>query len=316
MLTTKVPPALPTYALALKLLSQTTEPPPQWQDLGFGERNRVWRLRVGSKDLVLRIPKAQPRGTGCYSAEYYNHNCAHQIGLAPKVWVEDVRIGLLITDYLSGPCVKRDDFKAAEFCRALSHALRKLHDSGYWFLYRNDLLEVVQERLTNYLNTDLVMLPGELFKISQAADKCRRILVQLPRDLCPVHGDLALKNIMCTPEGIRFIDWEAAGMGDRMNELAFLLFSIRRSPALAHIFLSHYFADTAYADSRLCTAKVFLYWLLHVYRWATEHVIAAKNTAKVQAGLVLRDKRIQEFQNLLGSEVIREAVRGLTVLRV
>jgi thiamine kinase-like enzyme len=133
-------------------------------------------------------------------------------------------------------------------------------------------------------------------------------LAALPKALVPLHGDLALTNMIKTHHGIKFIDWEAAGMGDRWAEVAAVIFQSRIGPEDALMFLSHYFGDMPNGDQAEATGKVFLYWILHIYRWAADFEQRAQGLADPKVELKYRDDKINEFRYLLSNAVFLEKI--------
>lgn len=290
----------------------TTEssPPLTVTVLGAGEHNRVWRVRTGDKDVVVRVPKGRPHSRGFYAAEFYNQYCAHRLGLAPRIWAEDPAKGLLVSDYVCGPVVSRSDFNSENFCWTLARSLRRLHDSGQWFLYKHDFLSVTKQRVQRYLNADVVALPGTLYKMTVIAENCRRVLLQQNIALCPIHGDLALVNIIRSEQGLCFIDWEAAGMGDRLDELACVIFNAGMTPIDAVKFMNLYFHGYSISRKKDAISRTFLYWLLHVYRWAVDHEQRAQRADNPKYELHCRNVRINEFRVLLESELVQSALQN------
>lgn len=305
----------PDALSAEKYLSQTNfkfidlkHPSVSCRSLGAGEHNRVWRIQSKTCDVVVRLPKGKPHQPGFYAAEFYNQYCAYQLGLAPKIWAEDARTGLLASDYVSGRLVKRSDFNSKAFCTSMANALRRLHDSGQWFLYKHDFLLVTGRRIRRQLNVNVVQLPGTLYKMTKVAAKCRKILLSQEIVLSPIHGDLALVNMILSPKGLQFIDWEAAGMGDRLDELACVIFNAGLTPDEAVKFMKLYLKGYEIPARDNAIARTFLYWLLHVYRWAVDHEQRAKHAACANTELRCRNARIYEFRALLESEVVQRAL--------
>jgi thiamine kinase-like enzyme len=281
--------------------------------LGEGDHNHVWRIRQGQQDIVIRLPKGEPHGENYYRAEIYNQTCAHQLGLAPKALAEDVRSGLLVSEFVGERCVKRSDFECNQFRRELVRALRRLHDSGHWFLYQHDFLKSVAKKTAKYLQTDFGSFPSTFYKMSLIAERVRIFLLAQPLVLCPIHADLALKNMMLTEAGLRFIDWEVSGMGDRFEEVAFVLFNSDMSPEQAVKFLDLYLSETSCDEPPQVQAanktKTILYWLLHIYSWVVEHDLRAAESDDPSYDYQCCHERLVEFNDLITSGVASDAFK-------
>lgn len=302
--------ALPPQVDQLKFLSPDQPALLDCQVLGAGDHNNVWRVRHAGKDLVVRLPKDEPHSTSFYHAEFFNQFCAYHLGLAPKIWAEDPRSGLLVSEYLNGDTVKRKDFEDPVFCQTLVRAMRLLHDSEQWFLYQHDYLGSISKKIQRVIHTDFVELPGTLYKMTLLAERCRLRLMQEPINLSPIHADLALKNIIKTEQGLRFIDWEVSGMGDRLEELAFVLFSSDMSPDAAMDFMKLYFVGYQFEPIEAAIAKTILYWLLHIYSWIVEHEKRAERAQDPAYDLQCRNARVEEFRDLLQSPCIVESIKN------
>lgn len=307
--------ALPPQVDQLKFLFPDGADSLRCEALASGDHNHVWRVRSGQRDVVVRLPKTTPHSKGFYRAEFFNQFCAYHLDLAPRIWAEDVRSGLLVSAYLSGRTVKRSDFDEPAFCRALVAALHRLHNSTQWFLYQHDYLASVAKKIRPILDAEFIPLPATLYKMSLLAERCRQFLVKQPLVQCPIHADLALKNMIKTDQGLRFIDWEVSGMGDCLEDLAFVIFNSDMAPTAALNFMQLYFESYPESERELATAKTILYWILHIYSWTVEHERRAEAAEDPTYDLKCRNDRIQEFRVLMMSAEIVKPLKQLGLLR-
>jgi thiamine kinase-like enzyme len=181
-----------------------------------GITNHNYRLRVRGRECVLRIAGKDTSLLGINrEAERVANQTAAELGFAPHVLAADAR--WLLTEWVDGrpgePALVR------EVPEAVGRALRAFHNSRvrlpvqFWV---PDLLdsyaEVVFER------------GGRLPEAyGQARELTARVADTLPlSDPVPCHDDLLPGNVMQVGEsgGVMLVDWEYAGMGHPMFDLA------------------------------------------------------------------------------------------------
>lgn len=303
-----------TLAKNLRFFGEDPSARLRCQPLASGDHNIVWRVQCAERDVVIRLPMQTPQSIAFYRAEFFNHHSAFQMGLAPKIWAENTSSGLLVCDYVPGNSVARSDFQKSDFCRMLVAALRQLHDSGHWFLYQHDFMYSIKQKVKRYLSLTCVELPGTLYKMTLIAESLRNRLAQETVQLVPIHGDLALRNMMLVDNGLSFIDWEVSGMGDRLEELAYVIFSSDITPAEAISFIELYYGAGLPKPFSMPLEKVIcrtvVYWLLHIYRWAVEHSARTSHATDADYERQCQEVRIAEFRALLQTPLIRKILNS------
>jgi aminoglycoside phosphotransferase (APT) family kinase protein len=181
-----------------------------------GITNRNYRVRFGERDCVVRLPGKDTSLLGISrDAERIANGAAAELGLAPAVIAGDDEC--LVTEYV--PCRAADASAVRAAAGSLGAALRAFHDSGVQLSVRfwvpellESFAEVVRER------------GGKL--PPQYATACS--LVQLVAEVLPLddpvpcHDDLLAGNVLLVGDGkaIMLVDWEYAGMGHRLFDLA------------------------------------------------------------------------------------------------
>jgi thiamine kinase-like enzyme len=179
-----------------------------------GITNRNYRMRFGEGDYVVRLPGKNTSLLGISrDAEREANSAAAALGLAPRVAaaLEDC----LVTEFIDCRQPTAVELRAAP--EQVAAALRTFHDRGpelptrFWV---PDLLDdyerIVRDR------------GGGLPDDYRAARKLAgRIAAALPLEHpAPCHDDLLTANIIRTPDGrTLLVDWEYAGMGERMFDL-------------------------------------------------------------------------------------------------
>ena len=185
--------------------------------LDGGITNRNFRIRFGGRDCVLRLPGRDTELLGIdRAAERVAAERAAALGIAPAlVYADD---DCLVAEWLPGAPIDGDRLRADPGSAAL--ALRAFHDSGlelpvrFW----------VPDLLDDY--AAIVGRRGGAVTDAYAAAQAlvARIAAVLPlTDPVPCHDDLLPGNVLATeaePGRAVLVDWEYAGMGHRLFDLA------------------------------------------------------------------------------------------------
>ena len=183
--------------------------------LAGGITNRNYRVRFGERDCVVRLPGKDTSLLGISrQAERIATQAAAELGLSPRLVAADERS--LVTEYVEAPIGDATSVRAAP--EPIAQTLRRFHDSGaelpirFWV---PDLLDayagVVHDRGGR--------LPGAYRAAHELAHRIGRAL-PLSRPV-PCHNDLLPANVLHVRDrGIMLVDWEYAGMGHRMFDVA------------------------------------------------------------------------------------------------
>jgi thiamine kinase-like enzyme len=208
------------------------------EPLGGGITNHNFRVDVDGERLVLRIAGADTELLGIdREAERAAAEAAAEVGVGPEV--VDFVEGCLVTRFVDGRPIPVAEMQGPECLRETAALLRRVHE-GPPFPARFDSFRVVED----YRETALehgVELPPEYVEAKRRADEIERELGERPEQPC--HNDLLNANFIRSPEGIRIVDWEYAGMGDRFFDLANFSINHELGEAQNEIFLEAYFGD-------------------------------------------------------------------------
>ena len=181
--------------------------------LDGGITNRNFRVRLGERDYVLRLPGRDTALLGIdRAAELAASRMAARLGIGPEVAAADPD-GLVTVFADAGPL-------APERLRAdpapVARALRAFHDSGLRLPVRfwvPDLLD----RYARVVGDRGAGLPRAY---AGARELAGRIAAALPlSEPVPCHDDLLGGNLLAAPHGVLIVDWEYAGMGHRLFDL-------------------------------------------------------------------------------------------------
>lgn len=183
--------------------------------LDGGITNRNYRVTLGGKDYVLRLPGKDTDLLGIdREAERIANTAAAGLGVAPAVAAATEEC--LVTEFVA--CAAVSDGEVADGVAELAAALRAFHDSGtslptrFW----------VPDLLADY--AEIVRRRGGALPAGyeQVVSVAKRIEAALPlTDPRPCHNDLLPGNIIRAQRDGRLmiVDWEYAGMGDPRFDL-------------------------------------------------------------------------------------------------
>jgi thiamine kinase len=191
---------------------------PSFEALTGGLSNRSFRLQDGGRDFVLRIGGGADASYGISRAsELAALSAAAHADLAPPPVLADAERGLLVTEYVAGEPWTRDQARAPENVVRVARWLGELH--------RLAVPQGVQSvslaaSIASYLrHPALATAHLPLSRLQEHAEhREAEAHVDGRRVLC--HHDLHHLNIIEGAGGMTVIDWEYAGRGDALADLA------------------------------------------------------------------------------------------------
>jgi thiamine kinase-like enzyme len=204
------------------------------EPLGGGITNRNFLVRFGERQYVVRLPGKDTALLGIdRRAERRANEAAASLGIAPPVAAADD--DCLVTEYLGGAPAD-----AQRVVEALARALRAFHDSATELPVRFWVPELL-DRYAEIVSDRRGALPGD-YGAAQALS--RRIAAVLPLDdPVPCHNDLLPGNLLAVGEAIALVDWEYAGMGNRLFDLGNLAVNNEFDADAERRLLSAYFGE-------------------------------------------------------------------------
>lgn len=233
--------------------------------LGGGSEPRTFLAAAGPLRYVLRLPLESLPPLLDLATEARAMRAAAAAGLAPDVVAVDLDAGLLLTQYHLGsstPALVRRPHVIATVVRAL-RALHRLDvDLPVYAVAR-----IAGRYLAELARGGAQSLPDE----REWADE----LMTLGRDFDTAfpptafcHNDLAAANILTDAAAARFIDFEYAGRGTPLLDLASFAGMNGLAEAERRRLLDEYYGKTAAAPVlRDLDGAIRMLWLL-AYFWA------------------------------------------------
>lgn len=161
---------------------------------------------------------------------------AAELGVGPELIAAQIDRGVLVTRYIPGGTVSADRMRDTEILRQVAQTLRKVH------AVPDDLGSMDPFRDTRYYRDQVASYrvpvhPEYTAGIALAAE-IEDLVDYTPCGLC--HSDLLSANFITAPDGIYLVDWEYAGKGDPLFDLANMSVNHAFTPEQDAMFLELY----------------------------------------------------------------------------
>ena len=187
------------------------------EPLGGGITNHNFKVRCDGDAFVLRVGGKDTELLGIdRHAEHAAATVAAALGVAPEVVAFVEPECSLVTSFVEGEPVPVEEMRQPDVLRQTAAILRRVH-GGPPFPARFDPFRVV-EAYHATATAQGVSVPASYDEAKAVADRIEERLGA--RTEQPCHNDLLNANFIRSPAGIRIVDWEYAGMGDRFFDLA------------------------------------------------------------------------------------------------
>lgn len=232
--------------------------------LGGGLNVRSYLVAAGERRHVLRLPVASAVAWLDLATEARAMRAAAAADLAPRVIAVDVDAGLLLTDYGAAPWTPELARRPAAVAR-VARLLHALHDvsvdlpvysvSGFATTY----LAALGGERTRPLRAEEERWAGELATLGAQFDS-----EHPPTAFC--HNDLAAANILADAAAARLIDFEYAGHGAPLLDLASFAGMNGLAKPQRRRLLDEYYGTASAPTMRDLDNAIRIVWLL-AYFW-------------------------------------------------
>jgi thiamine kinase-like enzyme len=201
-------------ALAPRLGAPAGEP----QALDGGITNRNFRLRLGGRDVVVRLPGKDTGLLGIdRSAEAAATAAAAAAGVGPEVVAFLPEPPCLVTAFIAGRAVDAAELRDPPLVEAVATALRTVHEGAPLPARFDSFAIVAQYRETAARHG--ARIPAAYDELASGARAIRQVLSAPEHAPVACHNDLLTANFLFDGVRLRIVDWEYAGMGDRYFDL-------------------------------------------------------------------------------------------------
>jgi len=186
--------------------------------LGGGITNHNFRARFGGREVVVRLPGNDTELLGSdRPGEREANSLAAAAGVAPTVLAHLDDPVVLVTAFLEGPTMESAQLREPAALTQVAATLRTIHGCGE-IEARFDPFRLVEDyaAATRARGGKIPAAYGRAHAAAGRIEAAPALADGVPV-LC--HDDLLPANFIDSPEGIRVVDWEYAGMGSRWFDL-------------------------------------------------------------------------------------------------
>ena len=210
--------------------------------LGGGITNHNFRARFGGREVVVRLPGNDTELLGSdRGGERQANSLAAAAGVAPAVLAHLEDPVVLVTAFVEGPTMESPQLRDPGALAEVGAALRRIHRCGE-IGARFDAFRLVEAYAAATRERGGTVPPAyEVAHAAAARIEAAPALRGEPDVLC--HDDLLPANFIDTPAGIRIVDWEYAGMGNRWFDLGNFAVNNELGPAEEEEFLAAYLGN-------------------------------------------------------------------------
>lgn len=183
-----------------------------------GITNRNYRARFGDEDVVVRLPGKDTELLGIdRHGEAEANRCAAAAGIAPEVLALLDDPPCLVTRFVEGREMESAELREPGALSEVGAALRVIHTcppvTPTFSAFR-----IVEDYATKAAARGGTV-PAAYERSHQAAGRIETALRHRPHEPVLCHNDLLAANFLRAPVGLRIVDWESAGMGERYFDL-------------------------------------------------------------------------------------------------
>lgn len=176
------------------------------------------------------------------------HRAAQACGVAPAVVYHEK--GVLVSQHIDGRTLTPAEVREPDFIPRLAAVLRSLHES--WDQLTGEILYFSPfQAIRTYAGTALRLnarMPTDIDAILDDARALSHRLAPFTPVLC--HNDLLAGNIIAERDRVWLVDWEYAGMGHPLFDLAGVAANCGFSESLEVALLTHYRGSANEKDLR------------------------------------------------------------------
>lgn len=262
--------------------------------LGGGITNHNFRARFGGREVVVRLPGNDTELLGSDRAgERDAGELAATVGVAPAVIAALEHPTVLVTEFVEGPTLGAEDLREPGTLAEVGATIRAIHGCGK-IGARFDAFRLVEAYAA--------ATRARGGAVPDAYERAHSVAVRIeaapalaggPPVLC--HNDFLPANFIASPDGIRIVDWEYAGMGSRWFDLGNFAVNNDLGPAEEEAFLNAYLGA---APSPADIAALRLMRLMSDFREAMWGVV---QTAISDLDFDFADYAGKHFDRLLGA---------------
>jgi thiamine kinase-like enzyme len=220
-----------------------------------GITNRNYKVRFAGEDLVVRLPGKDTGLLGIdRAAERAAGELAAQARIGPEVVATIDDPPCLVTRFVVGEPMEAAELRGPAAIAEVATALRTLHACEERLPVEFSGFRIVEDYAARIADRG-ADVPAAYEWAATAAHRIETALVGPEHEPVPCHNDLLAANFIRTQRGIRLVDWEYAGMGDRYFDLGNFAVNNELDAAGEAELLAAYFESPA-SERRLASLRL------------------------------------------------------------
>jgi thiamine kinase-like enzyme len=220
-----------------------------------GITNRNYVARLGGTEYVIRLPG---KDTGLLEidreAEREANEAAARAGVGPEVAAMLEDPPCLVTRFIEGEAMSAEELREPAALAQVGALLRALHESGERVASSFSSFRIV-ETYAGRARERGAEVPAAYERTQATAARIERALAAAGAAPVLCHDDLLAANFLRSADGIRIVDWEYAGMGDRYFDLGNFAVNNELGAEQEDAFLAAYFGEPA-GGARLAALRL------------------------------------------------------------
>jgi thiamine kinase-like enzyme len=220
-----------------------------------GITNRNYRVRFAGEDLVVRLPGKDTELLEIdRAAEKAAGELAASTGVGPEVVAMLDDPPCLVTRFVEGEPMSAAELREPTTMAEVAGALRTLHACEERLPVEFSSFRIVEAYAARMAGRG-AEVPSSYEWAMGAAHRVEATLVGPEHEPVPCHNDLLSANFIRSPQGVRIIDWEYAGCGDRYFDLGNFAVNNELDEGQEANLLGAYFESPA-SDRRLASLRL------------------------------------------------------------
>lgn len=220
-----------------------------------GITNRNYRVRFAGEDVVVRLPGKDTELLEIdRAAEKAAGELAARAGVGPAVVAMLDDPPCLVTQFVVGEAMRPEELREPGVLAEVAVALRTLHACEERLPVEFSSFRIVETYAARMADRG-AEVPGSYEWALAAAHRIEAALTGPEHEPVPCHNDLLSANFIRSPQGVRIVDWEYAGMNDRYFDLGNFAVNNELDEAQEGELLSAYFEAPA-SESRLASLRL------------------------------------------------------------
>jgi len=220
-----------------------------------GITNRNYRVRFAGSDVVVRLPGKDTELLEIdRAAEKAAAELASRVGIGPLVVAMLDDPPCLITEFVAGEPMRPEELREPGALAEAAAAIRALHACEERLPVEFSSFRIAETYASRMAGRG-AEVPSSYEWAMSAAHRIEAVLEGPEHAPVPCHNDLLAANFIHSPRGVRLIDWEYAGMGDRYFDLGNFAVNNELDEAQESELLAAYFESPA-SSCRLATLRL------------------------------------------------------------